>query len=95
MSDLMVRGPLFGGQGTPSPFTSDISGAQRTTDSHGRFQEAASRGYLFSAGMTLTSIANATFSTGTLGATCTPIIGVWNPFGSGKWLSILQSFCLS
>ena len=40
--------------------------------------------------MTLTSISNATFSTGTLGATATPIIGVWNATGSGKNLEILQ-----
>ena len=91
MSDLQVRGPLYGGTGTPSPFTADISGAQRITDAHARFQEAALRGFLFSCGMTITSISNATFSTGTLGATATPIIGVWNPLNSGKNLIILQA----
>lgn len=61
--------------------------------SHGRFHEAATRGKLFSGGMTLTSISNATFSTATLGATCTPIVGIWNPNaqGSGKYASILQA----
>src|ERR1051326_7041594 len=91
MSDLQVRGPLYGGTGTPSPFTADITGAQRTTDAHARFQEAALRGFLFSAGMTLTAINNATFTTGTLGATCTPIIGIWNPMNSGKNAVILQA----
>ena len=91
MSDLQVRGPLFGGTGTPSPFTADITGAQRITDAHGRFQEAALRGNLFSAGMTTTSISNVTFTTATLGATGTPIVGLWNPIGSGKNLVILQA----
>jgi len=59
---------------------------------HGRFYEQAYRGNLFSGGLAaLTSISNVTFTTGTLGATCTPIAGVWNPLGSGKNLSILQA----
>ncbi len=91
MSDLMVRGPQYGGTGSPSPFTAGITGAQRVADSHGRFTEAALRGFIFSDGMTTTSISNATFTTGTLGATCTPILGVWNPLNSGKNASILQA----
>jgi hypothetical protein len=61
-----------------------------TSDGHSRFYETATRGYMFSGGMTLTSISNATFSTGTLGATATPIAGVWNPLGSGRNLVIVQ-----
>lgn len=91
MSDLQVRGPIFGSSGSPSPFTADLSGANRTTDAHSRFHDAAVRGFLFSAGMTITTIANATFSTGTLGATATPIIGIWNPLNSGKNCIILQA----
>src|SRR5437016_8671961 len=60
------------------------------TDAHGRFQEACARGGLFSRRMTLSSISNATISTGTLGATATPIVGVWNPLGTGKNVVILQ-----
>lgn len=92
MSDLGLQrvGPTNGGSGTAAPFRADITGAQVITDAHGRFFEAASRGTLFSAGMTTTSISNATFTTGTLGATCTPIIGLWNPMNSGKNLAILQ-----
>jgi hypothetical protein len=41
--------------------------------------------------MTTTSISNATFTTGTLGATATPIIGLWNPVNSGKNLIVLQA----
>lgn len=93
MSDLSLQrvGPTYGGSGTAAPFRSDITGAQIISDAHGRFQEAALRGSLFSVGMTLTSISNVTFTTGTLGATCTPIIGVWNPTNSGKNLVILQA----
>lgn len=58
---------------------------------HGRFYEQAYRGNLFSGGMTVTSINNATFTTGTLGATCTPIAGVWNPGTSTVNLVILQA----
>jgi hypothetical protein len=84
MSDLQVRGPLYGGSGSASPFTADFSGAQRTTDAHSRFFEGASRGLMFSVGMTLTAINNVTFTTATLGATCTPIIGIWNKSIAGS-----------
>lgn len=57
---------------------------------HGRFYEQVSRGNVFSGGMGLTAISNATFTSGTLGATCTPIAGVWNPPSSGVNLVILQ-----
>jgi hypothetical protein len=93
MSDLSLQrvGPTLGGSGTAAPFRADITGAQIVADAHGRFQEAALRGTLFSTGMTATSISAATFTTGTLGATGTPIIGVWNPVGSGKNLVVLQA----
>src|SRR5437868_177616 len=65
-------------------------GSLVVTDGHSRFYESNARGYLFSGGMTLTSISNSTFTTATLGNTCTPIAGVWNPSTSGKYLVILQ-----
>jgi hypothetical protein len=83
-------GPLTAQDGTVQPARGTKTGEIGISDVHGRFQEAAIRGALFSAGMTLTSISNATFTTGTLGATCTPIIGLWNPTNSGKNLVILQ-----
>lgn len=91
MSDLMKIGSDWGAAGVFKPFTSGISGAQRTSDAHGRFMEAALSGRLFSSGMTTTSISNATFTTATLGATATPIVGLWNPIGSGKNLIVLQA----
>jgi hypothetical protein len=66
---------------------------------HGRFYEQNYNGNLYSTGLsTLTSIANATFTTadalsGTLGtaATSTPIIGLWNPATSNVNAVILQA----
>lgn len=92
MADSTMRGPLWGGTGTAAPMTSNYSGAQRITDAHGRYAQAAWEGRLFSGGIgTVTTIAAATFTTATLGATCTPIIGVWNPSTSGKTLLINQA----
>lgn len=92
MSDLMKVGSDFGGAGTFKPFTSAISGAQRTADAHGRFSDAAAAGRLFCGGSaTLITINNATFTVATTGATATPVIGVWNPLSSAKTLSVLQA----
>jgi len=55
---------------------------------HGRFYEQAYRGNLYSAGSSLTALSANTI---TLSATTTPIVGVWNPSGSGVNLSILQA----
>lgn len=60
-------------------------------DAHGRFHEANMTGNVYSSGMTTTSISNATFTSGTLDATATPILGVWNPLNSGYNLSIMQA----
>lgn len=79
----------MGGTGTAPPFTASITGSQRVNDAHGRFMDATLRGVVFSGGMGLTSIANATFTTGTLTASCTPIAGVWNPATSPVNLVIL------
>ena len=58
---------------------------------HGRFYEQVYRGNVFSGGMSLTAINAATFTSATLTATCTPILGVWNPVGSGVNLAILYA----
>lgn len=58
---------------------------------HGRFYETNFRGALFSGGMTMTSISNATYTLATLGNTVTPIAGVWNPSTSTVNLVMLQA----
>jgi len=90
LSEVRV-GPITAQSGTVNPARAGNTGELAVLDAHSRFQEAAIRGNLFSCGMSLTSISAATFSTGTLGATATPIIGVWNPTGSGKNLVIIQA----
>lgn len=85
-------GPILQADGAgDQPLRQGRVGQLIVSDGPARFFEAASRGMLFSGGMTLTSINNATFTTATLGATATPILGVWNPLGSGKNLAILQA----
>lgn len=84
-------GTLISSDAAVNPARSDKTGSLVITDGHGRFQEAALRNGLFSVGMTVTSISNVSFTTGTLGATGTPIIGIWNPVGSGKNAVILQA----
>lgn len=92
MSDLMKVGPDFGGTGTFKPFTSALSGAQRTADGHARFMDACLAGRVFSTGpATAVSISNVTFTLATTGATATPIIGVWNPSTSPVNLVIWQA----
>lgn len=51
---------------------------QLTSFLHGPRYEQNFRGNLYSGGMSLTNINAATFTAGTLGATCTPVVGIWN-----------------
>lgn len=84
MSDLQVRGPLYGGTGTPSPFTADLTGAQRVTDAHGRYAEAVRRGNVFFAA----NQAIATFGATLVTTTALGMI-LSNPVNSGKNLELL------
>lgn len=84
-------GPQTLSDGSKNTIRTGKTGEAMTSDVHARFQEAALRGNLYSGGMTTTSISNATFTTATLDATATPIIGLWNPTGSGKNLVVIQA----
>lgn len=77
--------------GTDIPSRGGRQGDQIVSELHGRFYEQTLRGNVYSAGMTTTSINAATFTTATLGATGTPILGVWNPVTSPVNLVILQA----
>lgn len=79
------------GDGADSAIQLLRGGELAVSDTHARLQEAAIRGGLFGGGMTLTAITNATFSTATLGATATPIVGLYNPSSSGKNAVIIQA----
>lgn len=64
-------------------------GDQMTSLLHGRFYEQTYRGNLFSNGnVGLVALSANTIS---LNATTTPILGVFNPFGSGVNVAILQA----
>jgi len=85
-------GPQLVADGTSQPFRQGRSAEMVVQELHGRFYEQNYRNVVFSTGMTaLTSIANATFTSATTGATATPIVGVWNPVTSTVNLSILQA----
>lgn len=75
-------GPFLLADGVSSRLRLGRSGELVTQALHGQHYEQNLRGVVFSGGMALTSISNVTFTVGTLGATCTPIVGVWNPFSS-------------
>lgn len=86
MSDLMVRGPINGGTGTPSPFTASITGAQRVTDAHGAYLEASARGYVY-----FMSIAAGAPTAYVGAAGGTPLLAIHNPTGSGKVANLLYA----
>lgn len=94
MTDINAGGEIGIRQklaGIGNRFKQGPQGDLVASELHGRLYTANVEGVLFSDGMGLTSINNATFTTGTLGATCTPIVGAWNPLGSGVNLEILQA----
>lgn len=69
-------------------------GAMVTTRGHGSRYEQANRGNVFSYGDTSgvgNSLSSYTHVNG-LTATAQPVIGVWNPLGSGKNLSIIRTY---
>lgn len=90
LSELRT-GPIISGAGSVNPGRSDYQGAIVTQDAHGRFNELARVNSLFSGGTTLTPINSALFTVATSGATCTPIMGVYNPTGTGIVASVLQA----
>jgi hypothetical protein len=63
-------------------------GDQIVSELHGKYYEQTYRGNVFSIGMTSTALSANTI---TVAATTTPIIGVWNPVGSGKNLVLLKA----
>ncbi len=81
---------LADGVGT-QPFRQGGTSEAIVSELHGRFFEQTLRQRTFSSGMSVTSINNATFTTGTLGATCTPIVGLYNPLSSPMNCVIAQA----
>lgn len=86
MSDLMVRGPILGSTGSPVPLTASTTGAQRVTDAHGNYFEAAARGNVY-----FMSVAAGAPTAYVGAAGGTPLIGIHNPTGSGKVANLLYA----
>lgn len=85
-------GPQVSGDGVGSqPIRQGKSAEVIVQELHGRFYEQTYRNAMFSSGMTLTSINNATFTSATTGVTATPITGLYNPLGSGVNAVVLQA----
>ena len=76
---------------TSQPIRMGKLGDTIVSELHGRFYEQTYRGNVYSGGMTVTSINAATFTTATLGATCTPIWGIWNPLANNVNAIVLQA----
>jgi hypothetical protein len=89
MSETQFRGPVWGGSGTPVPFTANLSGAQRVTDAHARYMDAVLGGRVFVAA----SQALATLQTGL--TTAQTGLGLFNPQGSGKRIVLWSASCLN
>lgn len=90
MSDLMVIGSQWGSAGVPKPFTAGMSGAQRVQDAHGRYSDPALAGRLYCLS---TAVAGVTVAAGHIIGGGTPLVGVYNPTGSGKVILITRAAC--
>ena len=88
MSELLVKGPQFGGTGSFNPPTGGVSGGLRTTDAHGRYVDAVLSGRVFVA----CNQAVGTLQTGL--TTAQTGLGLFNPQSSGKRLAILLASCV-
>ncbi len=94
MTEISIRGkvgPDTLADGAEGKVRLERSASLVVQELHGRFYETNYRGALFSGGMAFGTISNATFTVATLGATATPICGVWNPAASQVNLVILQA----
>jgi hypothetical protein len=89
LTQLLV-GPQIAGDGSTPTQRGGRNAEGLVGELHGRFYEQNFRGNIFSDGMTLTSISNATFTSATTGATGTPVAGLWNPSTSVVNCVILQ-----
>jgi hypothetical protein len=95
MVDALQIGPtaVAGADNTTANLRGGRTGEAIVQNLHGSYYEQNYRGNLFSNGSTTTALSANTIS---LTATTTPILGVWNPPGSGKNLVLLHaSLCVA
>lgn len=73
-------GEQFPSDGSGLVFRQGKTGEQIVSELHGRFYEQNYRGHVFSDGhATVQAITASTYNIGTLTASATPILGLWNP----------------
>lgn len=86
-----TTGPSVNNSGSNPTVRQGNTGEVNTADAHGRFYEPCIRGGLFSIGCQLTALSAATIL---LTASAQPIVGIWNPSGSGVNLVPLQAMLI-
>ncbi len=83
MSDLQVRGPIYGGLGSNVPGTAGVSGASRVQVAHAEYFDAVYGRRVFSIDSDAVTLAAANATKAAL-ATAKFINGFFNPADSGK-----------
>lgn len=94
MTEISVRGrvgPDVLADGAEAKVRMGRTAEQVVTELHGRFYEQTYRSTVFSDGMGLTSISNATFTVGGIGVTTTPVLGLWNPATSAVNCALIEA----
>ena len=84
-------GPRLLGDGAQAEQRMDRTGAVICADAHARYLEATMRGSIFSTGPAAPFTLAATHAIATLGATCTPIVGIWNPLASNVMVVVMKA----
>ena len=92
-SDVVRSGYATAADGTSNPIRTTRVSAVATGDAQGRYYEGASRGNIFSAGLTAWTGTVAAGNIIGAAAAASTQFAIWNPTGSGKNLSILK-FCV-
>jgi hypothetical protein len=90
MSDLLVRGALYGAEGSTVPSTGGLSGALRTQAAHAEFFDSAYSNRVYSIDSDSVTLAAANASKAALG-TAKFIVGFYNPTASRKLAVILNA----
>lgn len=91
MSELQLRGPIWGAHGgQAAPATAGVSGAQRVQVAHGEYFDAVHGRRVFSIDSDSVTLAAANASKAALG-TAKFINGFFNPLDSGKLAVILNA----
>lgn len=80
ITQVLQTGPQVLADGVTTLMRGGRSGEGIVTELHGRFYEQTYRGNVYSDGIaTVVAITAPTYNIATLGATVTPIVGLWNP----------------